>query len=287
MFTVLILIAAIAVFVLALWREEALRPYLVGSLVVQVLIFWLVFFFQMRWDMPVVTKITMIRLSKGDGGTNIRSNFKNSDTLPDSTLKEQKEVIKELSKGKEGDDRSTKESKTEKVVKIKKESQKTNVSETGAINPNKRTPDKTKTRMDDALARIDNLTKQREIDLSAAQSRNEDTGQSPYGSDQGNTIDPALIAYYNTIKSKIRKNWVKGEYAGVLRASIVVKIDANGNIMTANIEKKSTNTSFDDSAKRAVQRAAPFPPPPESIRNEVLTEGFEFDFNPTSVTGRL
>lgn len=283
----LILSAALAIIVMLLIQRIELRPYLAGALAAHILLLVIALFWSDLGFRPrKPTRITMIKLSRGDGGTNTKANLKNSQNLPDATIKEQKEVLKEMAKGKIGDDRSTKDSKTEKTIKLKQESQKTKVSEKGGINTSKRDNTKTRAKEDDVIARIDNMTKQREVEVNAAQTRNEDTGQSPFGSDEGSTIDPQLMAYYNIVKSKIKKNWIKGEYQGTLRAHLVVTIDGMGNTLSVEVEKSSGNGSFDESARRAVKRSAPFPPPPASIKDEVLTEGFEFDFFPNSMSGK-
>lgn len=285
--SVLILILALAVLTGLFFKADRLRPYLAGAIGAHLLLLIIALFWSELGFRPrKPTKITMIKLSRGDGGTNTKANLKNTPNLPDATIKEQKEVLKEMAKGKVGDDRATNESKTDKTIKTKKETLKTNVSDKGSINIDKRDNTKQRKKEDDILARIDSMTKQREVELNAAQTRNEDTGQSPFGSDEGTTLDPQLMAYYNTVKAKIKKNWIKGEYQGSLRTHIVVTIDGMGNTLSVEVEKSSGNGSFDESAVRAVKRAAPFPPPPASIKDEVLSEGFEFDFNPATVSGK-
>jgi outer membrane biosynthesis protein TonB len=44
--------------------------------------------------------------------------------------------------------------------------------------------------------------------------------------------------------------------------------------------RRSGNGSVDDSALRAIQRASPFPVPPEELKWEALNEGFLVEFDP-------
>ena len=231
-------------------------------------------------------KVTWIQLSRGDGGNSPFASFKKSKTLPKSTLREQKKAIRELSKGKEGTDLQTKDAQTKQTV-VQKYSQK-RTSETGGINLDK-TNKTNNSQIDDALARIDQQLKQREVDLSVAQTKEGETGQSPFGSDKGSNADPELIAYYNTIKRKITQEWMisKGDVSGDLITQITVMIDANGNILRSQFKLSSGDGSFDESAMRAIRNTAPFPIPPASIRDEALTEGFLIEFNPQTVTGKI
>jgi len=205
--------------------------------------------------------------------------------MPLSTVREQKKAQRDQANSKTGSDLRTKESTTKETL-IQKYSQK-RTSDKGGVNLKKKSgADQT---MSDALARIDEQLKQREVKLTAGQANSEDTGQSPYGSDKGTAVDPALIMYYNTIKRKINNEWMlsKSDFTGALQTKIIVMIDENGNILRTSFKKGSGDGSFDASAMRAIRRSAPFPIPPDSIRHEALTEGFLIEFNPESVTGRI
>ena len=101
--------------------------------------------------------------------------------------------------------------------------------------------------------------------------------------------NPVLIAYYEAVKKKINQEWITTpktlEEGKQFRTQINVLIDSAGNIIQTEYELKSEDPSFDLSAMRAVERAAPFPPPPDEIKNEALTEGFLIEFNPRTVLG--
>lgn len=232
-------------------------------------------------------KVTWIKLSKGDGGNNKFANFKKTKNLPDSTIREQKHALKKLTNQKKGQDLRNNNDKTKNSV-IEKFSQKRS-SDKGGLNIKAKNKTKGQSRIDDALARMSNLIQQRDVNLQAAQTKQGESGQSPWGSSTGSDVDPLLIQYYNTIKRKINREWIlsKGDFAGTLKAKIVVLIDADGKIVRSSFKKQSGDGSFDTSAMNAVRRAAPFPIPPQSIKDEAITEGFLIEFNPQRVTGQI
>lgn len=267
---------------------QQFRKYLLWSAALHLVVFLLV------WWSPSLNliherpyKVTWIQLSKGDGGTNPLANFKNSKNLPQSSIREQTAAKNQQFKDKQGTDLASLDSKNPKTIDQLNSQQKTSPNGSVNLNPAKKTPSKDRTT--DALARIEQQLQQREVDMSAAQARQGDSGQSPYGSLHGSNVDPEWIQYYNTIKRKINSQWViaKGDVSGTLVAKVVVMIDANGNVMRSRFEAPSGDGSFDESAIRAINKAAPFPTPPEGLRAEVLTEGFLFEFNPSSVTGNF
>lgn len=257
-----------------------------------ILLFLLIFVPSLRFEDHAPKKVTWIKLSKGDGGNNLRANYKKIKGLPSSTIRDQKEALKKLARDKKGSDKISKKSNTKlkyKSQKDKKLSLKRS-SNQGGVNLNKKS-NKTKrsSSTNDALARIDRILKQRKVQMGASQTKKGDSGQSRYGGDRGTAIDPNLIKYYNSIKRKINREWMiaKKDFTGTLVAKIVVRIDSRGYVLRTWYKKSSGDGSFDDSALRAVKNAAPFPVPPTSIRDEAVNEGFLIEFNPRTVTGRM
>ncbi|MBI2341043.1 MAG: cell envelope integrity protein TolA [Deltaproteobacteria bacterium] len=234
------------------------------------------------------TKITWIKLTKGTGETPSPSPFKKAKGMPESTIREQKEALKDITKPKEkAKDKTTFESPVKKKPAEATPPVKAKTAESGGISP-KSTTDK---RMEEALARVQEQLEKREVQIEAAQIEKEGTGQSPYGSldiENGET-NPVLIAYYVAVKKKINQEWITTpktlEEGKQLRTQINVLIDAVGYIIRTDYELKSGDPSFDLSAMRAIERAAPFPAPPEEIKGEALTEGFLIEFNPRTVLG--
>ncbi len=71
--------------------------------------------------------------------------------------------------------------------------------------------------------------------------------------------------YYNTIWDIIRENWIVPQGVRLqpgLETILGITVAANGRIVDIDLEKRSGNDAFDDSAVRAVERSSPFPPLP-------------------------
>lgn len=225
------------------------------------------------------TKITWLRLTKGTGSDLSPFPFKKAGGMPYSTLWEQKRALREISKKKKVKSKKTVEYPSRKRT-----------SKEGGIDFKRKKGTRERT-IDEALARVEEELKKREVEIEAAQIEKEGSGQSPYGSldVQEGEMNPALIAYYEALKRRINDQWIttpkKLEEGQNLRATINVLVDAQGYIISASFESKSMDTSFNLSAMRAIEKAAPFPTPPEEIRREALTEGFLIEFNPRSVVG--
>lgn len=234
------------------------------------------------------TKITWIKLTKGTGETPSPSPFKKAKGMPESTIREQKEALKDITKPKEkAKDKTTFESPVQK----KQAEETTPVTKKSAEKAGVSRKSESDRRMEEALARVQEQLEKREVQIEAAQIEKEGSGQSPYGSmdiENGET-NPVLIAYYEAVKRKINQEWITTpktlEEGKQLRTQITVLIDSAGNIIRTDYELKSDDPSFDLSAMRAIERAAPFPAPPDEIKDEALTEGFLIEFNPRTVLG--
>lgn len=235
------------------------------------------------------TKVTWIRLSKGTGLD--ASPFKKTKEMPFSTIREQKAALKELAKDKTGKDQKSVQSPLAKKYPLEDLSEKRTSPDGGVNLDQKKAP--RERRMDDALARVEEELKKRQVEIEAAQIEKEGKGQSPYGTLDvtDSELNPILIAYYGEVKKRINEQWIvtpkKLEEGQVLRAKISVLISSQGSLISAFYESKSGDPSFDLSAMRAIERAAPFPPPPDLIRDEAVYEGFLIEFSPRSVVGSL
>lgn len=272
--------------------DSKLNKYVGVSIATHVVVF-LFMVFSDSFRFPQATKVTYIRLSYGDGGANTKASAKKLDALPASTVRDQKEALKQLAKMKQPPKEKA-ETMPALGTKMADEAAKPPDRKTVKIGggTTKQPIPKSVSKSDDALSRINDKLRVRQeqfkqIDIGAAQAKNGETGQSPWGGAEGNVIDPALVAYYSALKRKVTSQWLlsKDKYSGTLVAKIAVLIDASGRVVSLSYEKTSGDGSFDDSAQMAIKRAAPFPAPPESIRDEAMREGFAFTFNPRSVSG--
>lgn len=81
----------------------------------------------------------------------------------------------------------------------------------------------------------------------------------------------AFELYLSQLQERIRSFWVIPE--GLLRedvkAVIRVRIDPQGRLLSAELERSSGDKVFDRSALQAVKKAEPFPPPPGGQAMEV------------------
>lgn len=114
----------------------------------------------------------------------------------------------------------------------------------------------------------------------------EDEGEgSPDGVDEGT----ALIAQKgNEYMTKVYSA-VKGQYSVpeiiterermFLNATVIITINARGQIKDLTFEKRSGNQVFDSAIEAAIRRAAPFPPPPEELAGKYASEGIGIDFD--------
>jgi TonB family protein len=93
-------------------------------------------------------------------------------------------------------------------------------------------------------------------------------------------VSPEGSYYLGMILTKISQHW-RNPYQGgkqVIRSTIYFKIDRQGNLLEANLEKSSGDALFDQAAIRAVYQAKTFPPFPQEMKLSVLGVHFEFEY---------
>lgn len=86
--------------------------------------------------------------------------------------------------------------------------------------------------------------------------------------------------YFNDIEQKIRQNWSLPQWladAG-LRAQALVLIDESGMVKKKSILKSSGNQEFDEHMLQAIDKSAPFPAPPDRLRDWLSIKGIIFNF---------
>lgn len=89
-------------------------------------------------------------------------------------------------------------------------------------------------------------------------------------------FDLEFKAYYNKVGSRIQSLWVyTGEGRG-LEAWLSIKIARSGELKAVGVERRSGSSLFDESAMKAVKKAAPFPPLPEGLEGDFLEIGVRF-----------
>lgn len=99
------------------------------------------------------------------------------------------------------------------------------------------------------------------------------------GAGGGSTANKFYNTYYGILTAHIHRHWVLPETGRKLKgleATVVLRIRRDGQLERMWLEKSSGNRRLDDSALRAVRRAAPLPSFPSGIRQRVLELGFNF-----------
>ena len=87
-------------------------------------------------------------------------------------------------------------------------------------------------------------------------------------------------SYIVDLDKHIKNQWQLPEWLSKrdLKAQARVTIDSNGNILSSKIVKSSGNPSYDDEVLATIQRAAPFPKPPEKFTNILSVDGILIGF---------
>lgn len=95
----------------------------------------------------------------------------------------------------------------------------------------------------------------------------------------GNVLQEVrLRSYYNRLWEHVNSHWaippsLQGRGHTVIVSAV---LDRRGGLLRSFIEEPSASPAFDQSALRALERAAPLPPFPEEVREDVLEVGFRF-----------
>ena len=86
----------------------------------------------------------------------------------------------------------------------------------------------------------------------------------------------AIYTYTEMIKQKIRSNWDLPKYLTEINliTQIELKISPDGSIFYKNIHSSSGNDLFDSYVLKAIETAAPYPPPPDTAKKYIQKGGF-------------
>jgi TonB family protein len=262
------------------------------------------------------SKITYVKLTKGFTGEDDGNYAKKTKELPKTTIREKKKASPIEGKKKSPTPKKENIFKKEKVepkkTEPKIEAKKEIVKEQPPkkVEPKKEVPkekpkpkpkppkksppkkaEKTKEEllMEKALAELNQEVTKREeggVIIEQAQIDDADGGLTPFGSDDEMT-NKRLANYINQIISLIEKEWILIAHENKnAKAKLKVDINNDGSINNISITEPSSDIAYNLSAKRAIERAAPFPLPDEEHLSLVLNEGFLIEFKPQSVVGQ-
>ena len=104
-------------------------------------------------------------------------------------------------------------------------------------------------------------------------------GSHPSTSRGHSEINMKMKEYYSIVWSMIKEKWALPESIlpdDNLEAIIGAKILRNGSVSSLSFEKNSGNRYFDESAIKAIKKAAPFPPLPAWLDERYIDLGIRF-----------
>lgn len=95
---------------------------------------------------------------------------------------------------------------------------------------------------------------------------------------KGNSmLETEYSEYMSNLRTKIFDNWETPEYIEEGHASVVFKINKNGEILSCEINESSGNEEYDNSALQALNKAEPFDSFPDGTSRNSLTIQYNFD----------
>lgn len=268
-------------------RKESLPRAVVISTITHIVVILLVLLLPSNFliNPHSATDLIWVELPKGTGEDIY--GVKGVDRLPESTIQDQqmqpekppepkppedkKEVAEE--KKPEPDKKAMAEPKIEKSVSVTATAPKKTGKKRSAVN--------------DALSKIDKRLEQRR-NPEAAQIESTGEGYKYGTSDKPNRLaidDPDYLKYQALVRAKIMSQWVLPGTITQLTPNtrpvvrIVVNINKTGNVVSMQYSQRSSVESLNASAMRAIERASPFPEPPERLKWEAYNEGFLVEFN--------
>ena len=83
--------------------------------------------------------------------------------------------------------------------------------------------------------------------------------------------------YMTVVREKISKNWTPPDVLENGHATVIFKLDKNGNVMYAYIKESSGDKFYDESALNSIQKAAPYKHFPQESSKEDITIVYSFD----------
>jgi len=100
------------------------------------------------------------------------------------------------------------------------------------------------------------------------------------GSSVTGSMQDAANAYFGHIREKLYNNWGLPSYlqGKGLRAEVAIYLDEKGNLIRYRFTQFSGNEVFDNNVKAAIQRAAPFAPPPDELSKVLKNSGIGLQF---------
>lgn len=87
-----------------------------------------------------------------------------------------------------------------------------------------------------------------------------------------------FIMYTQELQRRVQESWIVAEKQPGLVASVSFKIRPDGDVQELELTQSSGDNVFDQSVVRAIRKATPFPPPPQSYAQEFATQKIFMNF---------
>ena len=87
-----------------------------------------------------------------------------------------------------------------------------------------------------------------------------------------------FIMYTEQVKRRVKESWIVAEQKPGLSATVRFGIQPDGEVFAVELVKPSGDNAFDQSVVRAVKKANPLPPPPQTYQQEFATQKVEVTF---------
>ncbi len=134
----------------------------------------------------------------------------------------------------------------------------------------------------------DNVDKRLQAALQRYLGESSDAGGKGFGAGSvggkgmgGGVVRPeAFFVYSKIIQSRIKDAWRWHDPNTVLKTQVSFDIEPDGVVKNVRILRGSGESRFDESVVRAVEKASPLPPPPESVYEQYFKKDVRVTFDP-------
>lgn len=167
-----------------------------------------------------------------------------------------------------------KKSPVKKTAKVKKKVKKPKK----RIKPKKQVQENYTQKQSQAIDKLKALEQIKQMEKEEMEYRGQQISKG--NSAQGERMnDFAIVQYFTSIRGHINMYWsLPMELADQnLRAQVHTEVNDSGIVLKRTIMKSSGNEEFDARVLETIDRASPFPPPPEEVRAS-LSNGIVFQF---------
>lgn len=118
----------------------------------------------------------------------------------------------------------------------------------------------------------------------ASQAKPEELEGDPEGDKDGDSSVQEGERYFGLLSSAVKRyydvsNTIEESERIRLTALVAIRLSEKGELLEVELAKGSGNEVYDSAVLSAVKKAAPFPPPPPNLRDQ-LKKGLTFQFKP-------